>query len=342
MKEDILFIGIGQAGSNIAYALKQKGFQTFYINSTNDDVKLLEIPDNLKYHIPGATGCGRNRMKALNYTKEHFNNIDNIIMTKFPMFKHIYICFSTGGGTGSGISPALLSVLSKKYQDKNLGYIAVLPKSSESVDVKTNAIECYKQLQSLEYTTNNFFLDNNSSVTDFLEINKIFADDFDRFVDIINNKSTKGNIDDDELEKLIMTKGNVVFAENIDGHLQVSPVFSKCEKVCEKAFIINNKDNEITIDTISEKFSKPIRVFTGYNDDVNSYAGLFGLNMPTSRILELQEEILKDNEIIKINQEKRNSQKLDFVIPDTLKENTQKVSQSATFDLESEFDAFLL
>ena len=52
MREDLLFIGIGQAGSNIAYEMKQKGFQTFYINSTNDDVDLLDIPDNLKYHIP--------------------------------------------------------------------------------------------------------------------------------------------------------------------------------------------------------------------------------------------------------------------------------------------------
>ena len=343
MREDILFIGIGQCGSNIAYEMKQKGFQTFYINSTNDDVDLLDIPDNLKYHIPGATGCGRNREKALNYTKEHFENIDNIINTKFPMFKHIFICFSTGGGTGSGISPVLLSILSKKYPHKNLGYVAVLPHSGESVDVKTNALQCYSQLQKLEEVNNNYFLDNNSNITDYIQINKIFAQQFDRFVNITKNKSVKGNIDDDELEKLLKTKGNVVFATYKKNVLEVAPLFTKCEKSCEKVFVINN-EIPITLDVITEYFSKPTRMFTGYNEkEEYSYAGIFGLQLPQTRVLELQEEILKDNEAIQKSKENYEKDKLTFMIPDSLKNNEDLIKKATVqFNLDDEFDLFTL
>ncbi|WP_455090150.1 hypothetical protein [Peptoanaerobacter stomatis] len=338
MKEDVLFIGIGQAGSNLAYEMKQRGFQTFYINSTNDDVDLLDIDDNLKYHIPGATGCGRNRAKALNYTKEHFNNIDNIIMTKFPMFKHIYICFSTGGGTGSGISPVLLGILSQKYPNKNFGYVTILPNSSESVDIKTNSLECYSQLQKLTHINNTLFLDNNSSVNDFIVINKIFADEFEKFIEITSYKSVRGNIDDDELEKLIATKGNVVFANKIGDTIEVTPIFSKPEKTIQKAFVINN-DDPITISMLENTFSKPARLFSGYNEDIkNSYAGLFGLPMPKSRIMEIQEEVLKDNEEIVIVKDEQ----MDFVIPDSLKQNNvQKKDKLKSIDINSIFDEFM-
>lgn len=338
MKEDVLFIGIGQAGSNLAYEMKQRGFQTFYINSTNDDVDLLDIDDNLKYHIPGATGCGRNRAKALNYTKEHFNNIDNIIMTKFPMFKHIYICFSTGGGTGSGISPVLLGILSQKYPNKNFGYVTILPNSSESVDIKTNSLECYSQLQKLTHINNTLFLDNNSSVNDFIVINKIFADEFEKFIEITSYKSVRGNIDDDELEKLIATKGNVVFANKIGDTIEVTPIFSKPEKTIQKAFVINN-DDPITISMLENTFSKPARLFSGYNEDIkNSYAGLFGLPMPKSRIMEIQEEVLKDNEEIVIVKDEQ----MDFVIPDSLKQNNvPKKDKLKSIDINSIFDEFM-
>lgn len=347
MKQDVLFIGIGQAGSNIAFELKKRGFQTFYINSTNDDVNLLDISDNLKYHIPGATGCGRNRSKALNYTREHFYDIDNLIMTKFPMFKHIYICFSTGGGTGSGISPVLLSILSKKYQNKNFGYVAVLPSKHESVDIKMNTIECYTQLQKLEHIGNCFFLDNNNGYDDCIEINRIFADEFDRFTNITSNKSVKGNIDDDELEKLMMTKGNVVFARSSDSKLEVSNIFTGSEKRCEKAYVVNGMQNPITIQDISEEFSKPVRLFVGHNDNISSsYAGIFGLELPKQRMMELQEEILMDNDEIKrLNEERAIDEELGFFIPDNLKSqdsiNVEPKKPDANFDIDDEFKKFM-
>lgn len=344
MKQDVLFIGIGQAGSNIAYEMKKKGFQTFYINSTNDDVNLLDISDNLKYHIPGATGCGRNRGKALNYTREHFTDIENLIMTKFPMFKHIYVCFSTGGGTGSGISPILLSILSKKYQNKNFGYVAVLPSRFESIDIKSNALECYTQLQKLENISNSFFLDNNNDYDDYIEINKIFADEFDRFSNITANKSVKGNIDDDELEKLMSTKGNVVFASYDGSELKVSEIFTQNDSRCEKAFVINGNLNPITIEHIADKFSKPIRLFKGYNDNLkDSYAGIFGLDLPTARLVELQEEVLKDNdEIKKLNEEKISEVELGFYIPDSLKSQKESIKKEVVdIDIEDEFKKFM-
>lgn len=319
MKQDILFIGVGQAGSNIANELRLKGFQTFYINSTNDDVALLDIPDNLKFHIPGATGCGRNRAKALSYTRDHFETIDGIIMTKFPMFKHIYFTFSTGGGTGSGISPVLLSILSQKYPDKNFGYVAVLPNSNESIDIKSNSLECFSQLQKLEFVNNSFFLDNNSSFYDYLYINSVFAEEFEKFINVPLNKSKRGNVDYDEIEKLIKTKGNVVFAKYSNSIFSINPIFTKPEKNAEKAFTVHGKE-PITEDIMARLFSKPTRIFNAYNENIeHSYAGMFGLNMPTQRILEIQEEVLRDNEIIKKHEEEQLNDSMSFIIPENLK-----------------------
>lgn len=341
MKEDILFIGIGQAGSNIAYEMKKQGFQTFYINSTIDDVGLLDISDNLKYHIPGATGCGRNQKKALNYTKEHFVNIENILNLKFPMFKHIYICFSSGGGTGGGISPVLLSILSKKYPNKNYGFVTVLPSSKESVDVKTNSLECYRNLQNLDYVKNSFFLDNNSK-PNYLEINKDFAEDFNQFIQITSLKSVRGNIDDEEVDKLIATKGNVIFVKYKEDILTMSNIYSPPEKVCEKAFVINGNELTLTEKVITDYFSMPIKVFSGFKEDLEiPYAGIFGLGLPQKRILRIQEEILSANEALTTRDELSETNKLEFIIPENLKGKEANSSGVMKIDFEKEFAEFL-
>ena len=334
-KQDILFIGIGQCGSNIAFEFKKRGYQTFYINTTNEDVQLLDIPDNLKYHIPSATGCGRNREKAFNYTKEHFNDIDTIINTKFPMLKHIYICFSTGGGTGSGISPALLGVLSKKYPNKTFGYVATLPNSEESIDIKSNALECYSQLQKLDKIYNSFFLDNNSSISDIIEINKMFADEYDRFINLVKIKSIQGNIDDDEIEKMIRTKGNVVFGSMKKDKLIISTSFTKPSKNVDKAFLVNSPKEKINIELIEESFGKPLQIFK--TEDENSTVstfGLFGLNLPQERILQISEEVLQDSN----NREEFEQEELDFIIPDVIKKNKKNDVNSSVQNINNDIN----
>lgn len=334
-KQDILFIGIGQCGSNIAFELKKRGYQTFYINTTNEDVQLLDIPDNLKYHIPSATGCGRNREKALNYTKAHFNDIDIIINTKFPMLKHIYICFSTGGGTGSGIAPALLTVLSKKYPSKTFGYVATLPNSDESIDIKSNALECYSQLQKIDSVFNSFFLDNNSSGGDIIEINKLFADEFDKFINLVKIKSIQGNIDDDEVEKMIRTKGNVIFGTMKKDKLSISTAFTKPSKNVEKAFIVNTSKDKISIELIEQEYGRPLQVFKTEDEKATvSMFGLFGLNLPQERLLKINEEVLQDTN----NREEFEQETLDFVIPDAIKKSKKNEINSSVQSVNNDIN----
>ncbi|MGP1412092.1 MAG: hypothetical protein ACTTKD_09710 [Peptoanaerobacter stomatis] len=350
MKKDILFIGIGQGGSNIAYEMQQKGFTSCYINSTIGDIRDLDINRRFIYHIPGANGCARDRIKALEYTKEYFNTIDSWINTDFVVFENIYICFAMGGGTGSGISPALTSILAKKYPNKNFGIVAILPSSDESLIAKKNAIECFEQIKKISKELKNIiFLDNNST-REKKVINSLFADDFNRFISIPTLKNIEGNIDADEIQKLIGMKGNVVFGNIKNNVMQSTKIYPITQKDCKAAFIVNNaKDNTVFPEDILSNFGRPLEFFTSICEDVEPFAGVFALSLPTKRISEIIEEIQIDTEkIMEISQEVDEFNISDFKIPDILKDYTNNSKKHAKrtidtneVDLDKAFTDFL-
>lgn len=348
MKKDILFLGIGQGGSNIAYEMQNRGFTSCYINTTIGDIKDLNINRRFIYHIPGATGCARDRIKALDYAKEYFNTIDTWLNTDFSVFENIYISFATGGGSGSGISPALLSILAKKYPSKNFGAIAILPSSDESIMAKKNAVECFEQIKKISSQLKNIiFLDNNS-IKDKKKINTSFANDFDNFIDIPHLNNVDGNIDADEIQKLVSMSGNVVFG-NIDyKNIVLNKVYSHPKSDCKGAFIVNSTiDNNMDSDSLLEPFGIPIELFTCTSTDSNKPVGIFGLSLPTKRINELIEEIKEDSQ--KILQQKNSVQDdvLDFDMPDFLNEfssdtrkSKREIDNSENIDLDKEFAEF--
>ena len=54
----------------------------------------------------------------------------------------VFICFSTGGGTGSGIGPYMAKLIGKAYKSKLIIPYGILPKKSESVTAQANTIAC--------------------------------------------------------------------------------------------------------------------------------------------------------------------------------------------------------
>lgn len=348
MKKDILFLGIGQGGSNIAYEMQNRGFTSCYINTTIGDIKDLNINRRFIYHIPGATGCARDRIKALDYAKEYFNTIDTWLNTDFSVFENIYICFATGGGSGSGISPALLSILAKKYPSKNFGAIAILPSSDESIMAKKNAVECFEQIKKISPLLKNIiFLDNNS-IRDKKKINTSFADDFDNFINIPNLNNVDGNIDADEIQKLISMSGNVVFGNIEYKSIELNKIYPVPKSDCKGAFIINGTvDTNTDADSLLEPFGKPIELFTCTSTNSNKSVGIFGLSLPTKRVNEIIEEIKEDSQ--KILQQKNSIQDdiQDFEMPDFLNEfssstrqEKREIDKAQDIDLDEEFAEF--
>lgn len=65
LKDKVVFVGVGQAGGNIAKEFDSLGYKTFFINTSVEDLKVINVPDEQKYHIPYTSGCAKDRDKAI-------------------------------------------------------------------------------------------------------------------------------------------------------------------------------------------------------------------------------------------------------------------------------------
>ena len=154
MKKEIGFVAVGQAGGNIGSVLEEKGFNVLYLNTSAEDLSTLENA-KYKYHIEGGEGCHKDRDKAKTLFARDFDKILEEIKTKVPE-KIVFVIFSTGGGTGSGIGPVMVDILSDELE-KSAGAVAVLPGKNETVKAFMNSYECMKELADVENTAACFF-----------------------------------------------------------------------------------------------------------------------------------------------------------------------------------------
>ena len=80
------FIGAGQGGGRMAKAFYDLGYKkTLAINTAQNDLNLLDLPDNHKFYIDhdGDQGAGKDQAKAAvafeNREQEVFNKLKNIV-----------------------------------------------------------------------------------------------------------------------------------------------------------------------------------------------------------------------------------------------------------------------
>lgn len=165
VSSEILFIGIGQAGGNLVDELlgKNRRIAGICINTNAADVEALTNITTKPIIFPNANGAGRDRDTAKSYMTDASNtlmlmdNLESYLNTK----KHIYIAFSTGGGTGSGLTPAILKLMEMKRPDVQFNLVVMLPKSNESRLAHSNTIECWNELDKLNNIGSIFLVDNN-------------------------------------------------------------------------------------------------------------------------------------------------------------------------------------
>ncbi len=204
-KNDILFVGIGQAGNNIVSEVLKtnKRYNGLFINTSNDDIKSIDNAKNI-FIVPAAGGTARDRDKAKDYVKDNIYAIIDEI-NKFPNQKVIYFIFSTGGGTGSGITPLLINVLARTNPTLKINIVAVLPSRDESKRAHENSLECWNEMVRLKNINSLLLLDNNKR-DDKMIINKEFSKLLDNFMNSTES-NINGVIDKAEIEKITNTKG---------------------------------------------------------------------------------------------------------------------------------------
>lgn len=284
MKNLVGFIGIGQCGGNITSLFQKDNFNTYYINTSLEDLATLKTYDY--YHISKAMGSNHDRQKALEYIKDHYQKIIDIIIDHFKDQEIVYLVFSTGGGTGSGISPLLLDMLTAHCSDKVFGAVCVLPDLNESVNIQVNSYNCMTQLSHIKKLGSVFVLDNMKNNKE--SVNREFYNAFRSVINLYKHVSTRGNIDISEIKEVLSVRGVAVIAQTkSNGYTGLIKTledscfaYQKDKKIVYAAISIKD---DINIDGIFDYIGRPYDVFTNYNDN-QSVACFSGMSFPRDRI----------------------------------------------------------
>lgn len=295
MRKTISFIAIGQAGGNIGQLLEQRGFEVLYLNTSKEDLDT--IKGKYKYHIKEREGANKDREKAKKIIIEDFDNVSKEIEDKITN-NIVFLLFAAGGGTGSGIAPALMKMLI--HQEKKVGAITILPDKSESVKAHINTYECFTELIKIKESAAVFVLDNEKG--EKLSLNRNFVSDFCKFIEIPNKfKSKKGNIDVAEVKEVLLTHGMSIVTSASDNTADVinkikNNIYSDMEQDKVLKYIGVALTENIDIYALEKEIGIPLDRFIAYTEREIIF-GISGLSYPETRLNQIKE-------IIETNKEK--------------------------------------
>lgn len=151
-------ICIGNGGSQVGISMFKHGIDTILINTSARDLANDVIPSAIKSFIiedssDKGRGAGRNReiaKKLYADWSQSRNLLSNDFFNSFVKSKDvIFVLSSTGGGTGSGITPTFAFQLSKRYPDKIIIIVGIMPRINESVNSQKNNVEFWNEIDSL-------------------------------------------------------------------------------------------------------------------------------------------------------------------------------------------------
>ena len=321
MANKIAFLGLGQCGSNICEVAERSGYKTGVINTSPEDLSALKLVKN-KFLVGIEGGSAKDRRIAKTELKAFYDDIVNFVKCNYidPEIELVYVVFSTGGGTGSGMGPMVIDLLNTLVTNKRFGAVAVLPSLSESTVAHANSYECLKELSDLSVPT--ILIDNqkcsavNSNISRkklFDTINEAFIDDLDMILKFKRPASLYGNIDMKDIFKLLTTPGvtsigmlttfnDMPLEKQILASLEESPyaqleldgVISRLGLIFE---VKESTSNNISYDSLYNDLGVPLEVFEGMyfkDEDELVISIITGQSFPMKRIEDIIETISKN------------------------------------------------
>lgn len=305
LKNRTMFIGLGQAGSNICYEFEKLDYTTLLINTSLEDLNSIKLAKH-KYHIANSSGSGRDRELSKQLFSDDIENIattvDNIASDK----DIIFVAASSSGGTGAGSMPEMINLLQQLYPDKLVCGITVLPDERiESVMACNNCYDTLKELSEIDMGAL-FILDNKKCSNKFT-INQEFVVTLDRFL-TLDNTSKNGNIDETELYTLLSTPryaiitklskdktsvANIIqsFNNNIYAPLENDHVVTYTGYVLAKTIELTEVETEL---------GTGLDTFIGYGAN-STLCICTGLSIPTTRINEIFDKVKQNQDRINNN-----------------------------------------
>lgn len=218
-------VGSGQAGSRIAEAFYQLGYDAVAINTAIQDLKFINIPDANKLLLEyGLGGAAKEIEIGRAAAESHRGEILQMLNDKLSNSQVNVLCLSLGGGSGAGSCETLVDILSSL--NKPVVVITVLPMDTEDAQTKTNALETLSKLAKLAQAKkiNNLIVVDNAKIEviynnvgqmDFYGVaNKAIVDPIDVFNSLSSMPSSVKGLDPMEWAKLFTDgEGLTVYGE---------------------------------------------------------------------------------------------------------------------------------
>ena len=291
MKNSIGFLGIGQAGSNIALGFERLGYNTAYLNTSKEDLDSLKHAKH-KIHVRGGEGASKNRQAVLKLAAE---SIDEILesVTSVLTQEYVMLVFSTGGGTGSGLGPVIASYLIGI--GRKVSIATILPNEKESPKTCENAYNTCVDISNIENLGSVFLLDN-GRYDDKFALNDVFVKDIDSLLNI-NNCSKLGNVDKSEIKTLISTYGISVITRQskakstapfiIQGFME--NIYASIEEKSPVVVGISTTNKSLNYDDIYCEIGYPYDDYRGISNN-NTVCVASGYPWPTKRLEKLKDK----------------------------------------------------
>lgn len=321
-------IGIGNCGNQIAELAKiTKNIDAVAINSSQHDlVNVKNIPAIL---IGDEKGAGKERTAAKKFVRSGVEKIlknDKFdeMLTKQDV---IFIVSSTGGGTGSGMTPMVTEILSRRYNTKAFVVVEVYPPIKESIGAQQNSMEYLAELrQNLPNATYMCYDNNTYSQLASSEMMQKVNEEIVEAIDILRGEylySTPYNsIDEKDMLKLLSTPGrlavyqiadfnekalddssladrmiNCIRSESSNVELEADGHIKRFGAITNISPKINTKYYPGTNDSVCNDIGEPVEAFehnyiNSDPDESNRYIAIFsGMSIPDDRLNKIVQRI---------------------------------------------------
>lgn len=312
-------VGIGGCGGNIAEEAQNHGFLSCAINFSQKDLDAVDV--RYKLRLTGSEGVGKNRDDAIRLFQEQWETPVKFIEDHFSNVDAIIFVFSSSGGSGSGVAPLLIDIISNVMSDKVLSAFVVIPDETEATVSQANCLSTYEELSRLPISI--FPIDNQQVRKNGLAKNKLFELTNKRTIQLLQKAvnytdkfSKDGNFDKKDFLTVLNTKGIATMSEvditSIGRNIELSTewvsnkiadswvnneIFAPVEidKVTRAAIVFDGQ--EMFMDYINHKscFERfmngiPIDLFEGYYHESNGrvLTILTGLNWCHSRLNDIE------------------------------------------------------
>lgn len=341
-----VFIGVGQFGNYVARELEKLGYKVFYINSAKEDLERIGVLGYENTHlIKGAKGCMKDRELAKEYALDSMKDIINQINGEYANESIYNFIFSTGGGTGSGVTPTLIDVMHDMYGYKTINAIVVTPHEID-ITIDSNSAICLTEIEQLQKdgVINSIHVLSNENYTDNIgKINTIFASTLDRYnsiteeVDMIDEdkeiviKGSEG--DTGEFTELLNNKGITVMIElehedNTESFSQAladvlnNTIYATWIKDCNNLgfYTTEANQNQDCINLLTSEFGIPLKTHTGVTKE-----GTFIIATGMSWNKNIQNKLAKQSSEL----ENQRNEQIKKQQEELAKENTEDVDINA-------------